>query len=122
MSLWLRVILVFIVLLYFGMLLYFIKKKMMTLKYILIWLLAGVIVGVLLIWPQLLAVLMKVLGVEVPANGLFIIAIFFIVLIVLSLTAIASQQTEKINILLQENAILEKRVRDLEEISKEKEK
>lgn len=47
-------------------------------------------------------------------NGLFIIAIGFIIMILLSLTSIASRQNRKIRTLTQELAILDKRVRELE--------
>jgi len=93
---------------------YYIKKKRLALKYALIWLFAGICMGVLLVFPKTIFVLGKILGVEVPANGLFLCVIFFLVLISLSLTAIVSKQTDKINILIQENAILEKRVREIE--------
>lgn len=47
-------------------------------------------------------------------NGLFIFAIGFMLMILLSLTSIASRQNRKLRTLTQELAILEKRVRDLE--------
>lgn len=51
---------------------------------------------------------------ETPMYGLFVFAIFFILVIAMSLTAIVSKQTERIKNLAQENAALEKRVRELE--------
>ena len=48
-------------------------------------------------------------------NGLFIIGIGFIVMILMAITSIVSKQNKKIRTLIQDNAILEKRVRELEE-------
>ena len=47
-------------------------------------------------------------------NGLFIFCIGFIIMILLSLTSIASRQNRKIRTLTQELAILDKRLRELE--------
>ena len=48
-------------------------------------------------------------------NGLFALSVFFIIIILMSLTSIVSKQTEKIRTLTQENALLEERIRKLEE-------
>ena len=47
-------------------------------------------------------------------NALFLLGIGFVIILVMSLTAIVSHQTERIRTLAQDNAMLEKRIRDLE--------
>lgn len=111
----LRILLGIAVVLYFLLILHFIKKKMLALKYILIWLFAGVGMALLLLFPKLLTLFVWVVGIESPMNGLFAFGIFFILIISMSLTAIVSKQTERIKNLAQENAMLEKRVREIEE-------
>ena len=54
------------------------------------------------------------MGIELPINGLFTIGIGFIIMILMSLTAIVSGQKKEIRILIQKMALLEKRIRELE--------
>lgn len=70
--------------------------------------------GILVLFPGLLDAFVKAVGIETPMYGLFVFAIFFILIIAMSLTAIVSKQTERIKDLAQDNAVLEKRVRELE--------
>lgn len=105
-----------VVILYFWCILYFIKKKMLALKYILLWLFSGFIMGMLVLFPSFLEIFVKLVGIETPMYGLFLVGIFFTLLISMSLTAIVSKQTERIRNLTQNHAILEKRVRELEKM------
>ena len=70
---------------------------------------------VLVIVPELLSWMADILGIATPMNALFMIAIGFVIIILMSLTAIVSKQTERIKNLAQENAMLEKRLREEEE-------
>ena len=47
-------------------------------------------------------------------NGLFSVLLFFILTIIMSLTAIVSRQSERIRALVQSQALLEERIRELE--------
>lgn len=111
----LRVTLIIAVICYFVIILYFLKKRALNLKYTLLWLLSGVVLGVLVIYPELLGYTIRILGIEDNMNGLFIISIAFMLMIMMALTSIASRQNVKIRSLIQEIAILEKRIRELEE-------
>lgn len=113
----LRVVLIAAVIVYFVMILIFLKNKTLELRYTLLWMFAGIILAVLVIWPELLSRLVRLAGIQSNMNGLFIMAIAFIVMIMMSLTSIVSRQTNKIRHLIQEIAILEKRVRELEKDS-----
>lgn len=114
MSTYLRAILGIVVVIYFLLILHFMKRKMLSLKYTLLWLLSGFAMGMLVLFPGLLDAFVKAVGIETPMYGLFVFAIFFILVIAMSLTAIVSKQTERIKNLAQDNAVLEKRVRELE--------
>ncbi len=111
----LRVTLIIAVICYFIIILYFLKQRALNLKYTLLWLLAGGVMGLLVIFPNLLVRIIHILGIEDNMNGLFIICIAFILMILMALTSIASRQNMKIRQLVQEIAILEKRVRELED-------
>ena len=111
----LRVVLITGVIAYFVIILMFLKKKSLSLKYSLLWLLAGVVLGVMVIWPEFLAWCIHLLGIVDNMNGLFIFCITFIIMILMSLTSIVSKQAEKIKNLTQTISKMEKRIRELEE-------
>ena len=111
----LRFTLIIVVICYFIVILYFLKQKALNLKYTLLWLAAGAVMGILVMVPELLTRIIHLFGIQDNMNGLFIFAMAFIIMILLSLTSIASRQNRKIRTLTQELAILDKRVRELEE-------
>lgn len=118
----LRVTLIIAVICYFIIILYFLKQRALNLKYTLLWLLAGVVMGSLVIFPELLVRIIHIFGIEDNMNGLFIICIAFMLMILMALTSIASRQNMKIRSFVQEIAILDKRVRELEAGSEKQEK
>ena len=99
---------------YFIIILYYLKKKMLELKYTLIWLVAGMIMGIMIYFPDLLVRFVRLLGIESNMNGLYILCIAFIMMILMTLTSIVSRQQLKIRILIQEISMMEKRIRELE--------
>lgn len=115
----LRFVLIVAVICYFIIILYFLKQRALNLKYTLLWLLAGAVMGILVIVPELLTAIIHIFGIQDNMNGLFIFCIGFIIMILLSLTSIASRQNRKIRTLTQELAILDKRLRELEASVKE---
>ena len=115
----LRITLIIVVISYFIVILYFLKQKALNLKYTLLWLVAGAVMGILVVVPELLTRTIRLFGIQDNMNGLFLFCIGFIVLILLSLTSIASRQNRKLRTLTPELAILDKRVRDLEKDGRE---
>lgn len=111
----LRITLIIAVCCYFILILYFLKKKSLELKYTLLWILAGVVMGSAVLFPKILVYLTRMLGIESNMNGLYVLCIGFIMIILMALTSIVSKQTMKIRALIQENAMLEKRIREIEE-------
>lgn len=111
----LQFVLIIAVIAYFIIILTFLKKKSLSLKYSLLWLLAGVVLGIMVVWPELLMWFIHLLGIVDNMNGLFIICIAFVIMILMSLTSIVSKQAEKIKNLTQTISKMEKRIRELEE-------
>jgi hypothetical protein len=70
---------------------------------------------VLAIFPELVTVIGNLIGIETPVNTVYLFAILFELLIIFTLTAIVSHINVRIYSLTQKQAILEKRVRELEE-------
>lgn len=110
----LRVVLIIGVIIYFIIVLMFLKNKALALRYTLLWLAAGVVLGVMVIWPQTLVAFIHILGISGNMNGLFILCIAFLIMILMSITSIVSKQADKIKNLTQTIAKMEKRIRELE--------
>lgn len=108
----LRVAMGFSVILYFLIIFHFLKKKTLSLKYSLLWIVTGMVMTILVIFPKALDMFVKAIGIQTPVNGLFAVCIFFIILILMSLTSIVSKQTERIKNLTQYLAIEEKKQRE----------
>ncbi len=111
----LRITLCVGVIIYFILLFHYLKNKMLELKYTLMWILAGLVMGTMVFFPQLLIWFVGLLGIQSNMNGLFILSIAFIILILMTMTSIASRTTMKMRQMIQEYGILEKRVRELEQ-------
>lgn len=110
----LRITLSVAVICYFVLILYYLKKRMLELKYTLLWLAAGVVMGIMIFSPEILVWFVRLLGIESNMNGLYVLCIAFIIAILMTLTSIVSRQAMKIRILIQEMSMMEKRIRELE--------
>lgn len=90
--------------------LYLIRKEKINIKYAIIWLLLFGLLALLLIIPNLLTIITKLLGFEVSSNMIFAIIISVLIIISISLTAIVSTQDRKIRKLIQEISIIKSKM------------
>ena len=95
--------------------LYLMKKGKLEVKYSIIWLAFSLCMIIFACFPYTVLILNDIAGVIDPVNFIFFTQIIFILLILLSVSAVISGFSKKIKQLAQANAILEKRVRELEE-------
>ena len=102
-------------LIYFFIILMLLKYKEISLKYTLLWLLSGLLLVLLVVFPSILTWLSNVLGFQSNMNGLMVMGVAFIIMIIMSLTSIVSKQSNKIRNLVVYTALLEKRIRDIEQ-------
>lgn len=110
----LRISLIIGILIYFYILFYLIKRKSLNLKYTLLWIFSGIVMFLITIFPGIMNFITNFLGIVDMTNGLFMVLIFCIILILMSITSIVSKMNEKNKELIQKCALLEKRVRELE--------
>lgn len=101
--------------LYFFFLLRLLVKKKLELKYTLLWMAFGVVLVVVAIFPRLLSWCAGLLGFELASNSLFAILHFCTLVLLISMTAIVSKLNGKVKQLTQVTALLERRIRELEE-------
>jgi len=114
MELFLRISLLAGIALYFILIVYFLKKKALSLKYTLLWFASGFMILLLVIFPNILYKVADFLGFVSPVNALFAVVIFFMLCILMSITSIVSKLNSKNKSVAQQLALLEKRVRELE--------
>lgn len=110
----LRLFLLIAILVYFVLLVLLMRRGSMSIKYSLVWVFAGLIMLILIVWPDILYRFSMLVGISMPVNALYSFIFFCMLIILVSLTAIASGMNEKIKKLTQTQAIMEQRLRELE--------
>lgn len=114
MNLSLQIFFICFALFFLVVILYYLVRKKLNLRYTLVWLLTVVALLVLSIFPVIVNKISDLLGIIAPVNTVFIFAILFMLIIILTLTAIVSHMNSRVYRLTQTQALLEKRVRELE--------
>jgi hypothetical protein len=89
-----------------GWVLYLVRLQSLSLRDSLLWLLSTGVVVMFAIFPRLLQDLARAIGVQVPSNALFALAILYLTLNVLSLTIVLSKESIRTRRLAQECALL----------------
>lgn len=115
----LQISLILGVLLYLYILISLMRKKSLNLKYTLLWIFSGIVMQIIALFPSILVKFTSSIGIIDVTNGLFALILFFIFIILMSITSIVSKMNDKNKQLTQEFSLLEMRVRKLE---KEKDK
>lgn len=113
MSIALRISLLLGILVYLVLIFVLLRKKSLNLKYSLLWIFMAAVLLIMVIFPQIVTLIAHVIGIVSPMNAIFLAFIFFILLLLISLTSIVSKQQRKIKTLIQNVAILEKKIEDL---------
>lgn len=111
----LQIVVLAAVVLYFVFLMQLLIKRRLNLKYTLLWLATGLVLLVFALLPGLLGFFASLTGFEVPSNGLFVLLHFCTLVLLISMTAIVSKLNEKEKRLIQTIALLERRIRELEQ-------
>ena len=101
-----RIILIIIMILYFTGLFFSLAKKYLLIKHTLVWLFAGLMMTILVFFPDMLQSISNLLGIYSGTNLLFAAAIGFILLIIIYLAHVAMKVTETNRRLVQEVALL----------------
>ena len=116
----LRITLLIAVIVYFILILFYLKNKALELKYTLLWIFAGAVMLLMVIFPPILLSIKELFGFADNMNALYVICFGFVIMLLMMLTSIVSRQANKVKILIQEIAILKKEIRDLQGVNKEK--
>lgn len=114
MDIILQIILIVLAIIFVGFILTVTKKKQLAYRYTLMWLFCSFTIVIIAIFPQIIMFIAKLVHIETPANALFLITTGAMILIIFFMTIGYSKHSEKITKLVQSNALLEKRIRELE--------
>lgn len=112
MSVQIRIVLIILAALLLAGIVRLVFRGRIQLKYSLMWLVLGVLLIVTAVFPDVIVGLASLLGFNAPSNLALFGAVFCLLLICLSLTAIVSWQSRDIRSLIQRVALLEKDARD----------
>ncbi len=104
----LQVIIAIIILVALGFIINMIRKKALELRYALAWLVVGIGVLILDIFPVLMTRLAAMLGIYSPMNMLFFLGFCFSLVIIFILTVAVSRMSIRIKDLTQELALHER--------------
>ena len=94
-----------------GVVLELVRRRRLVERYALLWMTVAVALLVLAIWNQLLSVASNAIGIEVPANALFIAAFAVAFLLLLQFSVVTTRLSEETKILAQEVARLDAEAR-----------
>ena len=112
---WFQTALIAGALVYLLIVFYLLKKQKLAVQYAIIWLVSGFVLLLFAIFPYIVLVLSDILHVLNPVNFIFLVTLCFVLLILLSLSVVVSGFALRIKRLTQNAALLERRIRELEE-------
>lgn len=87
-----------------------IRRRRLQERYALLWLLTGLIVFVLAVWRDGLGTFSRLVGIYYPPSALFVLASFFVLVVLLQYSTVISQLSEQNTILAQRLALLENKL------------
>ncbi len=87
-----------------------IRRRRLQERYALLWILTGTVILVLALWRSLLGTLSDAVGIAYPPSALFILAAFFILVVLLHYSTVISKLSDQNRILAQRLALLEHEV------------
>jgi hypothetical protein len=92
-----------------------VRRKHLSERYAILWLLAAVTLFVLAAWKGLLTTLSNDVGISYPPSALFAVAIGLIVILLMYFSLVVSRLSDQNKILAQRLALLQRRVEEGEE-------
>jgi hypothetical protein len=92
-----------------------VRRRRFLERYALLWLLSAVVILGLAVWQDALERLAEAMGIVSAPNALFFVALTFVLLLLLHFSAAMSRLSDQSKVIAQRHAILEQRVRELEE-------
>jgi hypothetical protein len=106
-----QVVAVVVTLAIFLLVLELVRRRRLAERYALLWLLAALAMLVLAIWTDGLDVIANLMGIQLPANAIFILAFGVIFILLLHFSVATTRLADETKILAQENGRLDQELR-----------
>jgi len=106
-----RIVAVILTAVMLGIVLELVRRRRLVERYALLWMIVALVLLVLATVPQLLNLASDAIGIEVPANALFLAAFAVAFLLLLHFSVVTSRLSEETKILAQEVARLDAEAR-----------
>jgi hypothetical protein len=106
-----RIVAVILTAVMLGIVLELVRRRRLVERYALLWMIVALVLLVIATVPQLLNLASDAIGIEVPANALFIAAFAVAFLLLLHFSVVTSRLSEETKILAQEVARLDAEAR-----------
>jgi hypothetical protein len=98
-----------------GIVIELIRSRKLRERYALLWLATAGVILFFAVWRSGLHNLSKALGVAYPPNALFVLAMLFVLVLLLHFSTVISKLSDRSTTLTQRLALLEERLRELED-------
>jgi len=92
-----------------------VRRRRLMERYALLWLFSALVILGLAVWQNALNALAKAMGIVSGPNALFFTVLGFVLLLLLHFSAAMSRLTDQSKVLAQRHALLEERLRQLED-------
>lgn len=119
MSLRLRIIILVFLAIALAVVINMVRKRILELKYVLVWLLSDIVIALFVLFPSLILGVCKIFGIYSPMNMIFFLGFILSLVIIFTLTVALSKVTNNVRRMSQTIAMLDK---ELQEFKKEGEK
>ncbi len=110
----LRVALIVGVVIYLAIIFVLLKRGRLNVQYSIIWMVSAVGLLLFAAFPGIVAFIGDIIHIEMPVNLVYAILFVFVLMLLLSLSTIVTGFSSRITRLIQTQALLEERVRELE--------
>jgi hypothetical protein len=91
-----------------------IRRRRLQERYALLWIATGTVILVLAAWRGLLGRLSDLVGIAYPPSALFVLAAFFILVLLLHYSTVISKLSDQNRVLAQRLALLQRRLEERE--------
>lgn len=112
MSFRLQIILLVLLLLALAVVINMVRRRILELKYVLVWLLSDIVIIILVLFPRLIKGIAGLLGIYSPMNMIFFMGFLLSLVIIFTLTVALSRVTADVRRLSQTIAILHKELEE----------
>jgi len=110
MELLLQIILIIGTSVFFVYIINMVRLRKLELKYTLLWLFTSMLFIIMAVFPRIIKFVADLLFIKEPVNALFLITLFFLIMIIFSLTVAIAAKSRNITTLTQEIGMIKEQI------------